>query len=104
MFSYSDNFKDGMRAALPVTPTVFFIFMGFGMSAALAGMPGPAAVAMTMFVYAAPAQYAMLDMAASSPAGVWRLALVGILSNLRFFVMGLWFAQAFKGVSTRALV
>jgi predicted branched-subunit amino acid permease len=85
----------------PVTPTIFSIFMGFGVSAALAGVPASAAMLMSGLIYAVPAQYAILDLAVSTPAGVGQLALVGAMANLRFFVMGLWMAQAFRDVPKR---
>ena len=99
MARFSKSFIEGARDAAPLAPSFFFIFMGFGMMAAVAGMSPAAAMAMTVMVYAAPAQYAMVDMALSTPAGVAQLAIVGALANLRFFVMGLSLSHLLPGMS-----
>ena len=97
MAVFSESFKDGVRAVAPVTPTIFSIFMGFGISASLAGVPASATMLMSALIYAVPAQYAILDVATGGAAGIIQLALVGAMANLRFFVMGMWMAQAFRG-------
>ncbi len=61
------------------------------------------ALAMTLAIYAAPAQYAILDLAGSG-ATVLQLTAVGVLANLRFFVMSVTLSHMFKEVPARKLL
>jgi len=86
--------RDGVRAGMSIVPTFVFMFLGYGLAAGVAHIPGPAAVAVTLLVFAAPAQFVMADVA-SQGAGVVQLVAVVVLVNLRFVVMSLTLAGAF---------
>ena len=104
MFEFSESFKAGARAAAPIIPTMFFIFMGFGLAASVSGMSPLVAVAMTGMIFAAPAQYAILDMSSTAPATVAQLVMAGVAANLRFFVIGLALSQMFRSAGIRAML
>ncbi|MBI4829817.1 MAG: AzlC family ABC transporter permease [Nitrospinae bacterium] len=95
------DFRSGARACLPALPTLFFIFAGFGVAAREGGVPAEAALLMTALVYAAPAQYAMLD-AAGAGASALSAVMVGVTANLRFFVMSLTLRGMFRHAPRRA--
>jgi len=94
------SFLQGVKASAPALPTMFVIFLGYGVTAQLEGVPAIAAFLMTVFIYAAPAQYAIIDLAAGGAAAI-QLIVVGVLANLRFFLMSLTLSQMFEGVSRR---
>ena len=94
------DFISGARACLPALPTLFFIFAGFGMAAREQGAPAWAALLMTALVYAAPAQYAMLD-AVGAGASALSAVMVGVTANLRFFVMSLTLRGMFRHAPRR---
>jgi predicted branched-subunit amino acid permease len=87
---------NGFRAGLGVVPTFGFMFLGYGLAAAVAGMPPAAALAITVAVFAAPAQFAMADVAAQG-GGIIQLVGIAVVVNLRFFVMSLTLAGTFGG-------
>jgi len=71
------------------------MFFGFGLAAGVAGMPELAALASTLLVFAAPAQFAMADVAAQN-GGVLQVVLIAVVVNLRFVVMSLTLAGTFE--------
>lgn len=91
--------RAGVRAAIPIVPTFLGIFTSFGIAAHVAGVPPWAALLMTVLVFAAPAQFAMID-----AAGVWQMIAAGILVNLRFFLMSLTLSQVLRAPRRRLLV
>jgi len=99
----SDATRSGLRAGLraggPIFPTFLGIFIGFGVAAQVAGVPPWAAVLMTMAVFAAPAQFAIVD-----AAGVGPMIAAGVLVNLRFFLMSLAMSQLLRGPRWRLLL
>jgi len=84
-----------MRAGAAVVPTFGVMFLGFGLAAGVAGMPGLAALASTLLVFAAPAQFAMADVVAQG-GGVLQMVFIAVVVNLRFFVMSLTLAGVFE--------
>lgn len=91
--------RAGLRAAMPIVPTFLGIFVGFGIAAQVAGVPPWAAVLMTVAVFAAPAQFAIVD-----AAGVGPMIAAGVLVNLRFFPMSLTLSQLLRGPRWRLLL
>ncbi len=91
------SFRQGTRASLPALPTIFIIFLGFGITSRIEDVPVVGAMAMTLAICAAPAQYAILDMANVSANPV-QLIIVGTLANLRFFLISINMTQMFRGV------
>ncbi|MBS1269764.1 MAG: hypothetical protein MAG794_00715 [Gammaproteobacteria bacterium] len=86
--------KDGFKAGARVVPTFGVVFFGYGLAAGVAHVPGPAALAITLLVFAAPAQFAIADVA-SQGGGVVQLVSIAVVVNLRFFVMSLTLAGTF---------
>lgn len=99
----SESFRLGIRASVPALPTIFSIFLGFGLASQVAGVPALGAIAMTLAIYAAPALYAIIDLSGSG-ATVFQLIAIGVLVNLRFFVMSVTLSQMFKEIPTRRLL
>jgi len=99
----SNDFRRGMRACVPALPTIFTIFIGYGMAAQMANVPPLGAFAMTVAIYAAPALYAILDLSLSG-ATLFQLITIGILANLRFFVMSVTLSQMFRDVPLKRLL
>ena len=82
--------------------TFVAIFLGFGIAARAAGVEGWAAMLMTIVVFAGPAQFAMIDVA-SQTGVLLQVVSVGVLVNLRFFVMSMALSQMFGAVRQRRL-
>lgn len=91
--------RKGLRAAIPIVPTFVGIFTSFGIAAHVAGVPPWAALLMTLVVFAAPAQFAMID-----AAGMWPTMAAGILVNLRFFPMSLTMSQLLRAPRWQQLI
>ena len=100
----SEDTREGMRAALTIVPSFIAIFVGFGIAAQAAGVPVWAAFGLTLAVYAAPAQFAIIELAGLGPAAVAQMIFAGILINLRFLLMSLTLAQLFPRVRRGALL
>ncbi len=82
--------------------TFLAVFTGFGIAAEAAGTDRWVTLLMTVMVFAAPAQFAMVDVA--SQGGILlQVISLGILVNLRLFVMSMTLSQMFKSVSPRGL-
>ena len=91
--------RDGMRAALSAAPTFFAVFFSFGIAAHVTDVPAWAAVALTVVVFASPAQFAMLD-----AANALQMIAAGIVVNLRFFMMSLSLSHLFGRRPRRELL
>ena len=91
------DFKAGVRAGTSIGVTFIAIFMGFGVTASLADTPGPAAVLMTLLVFAGPAQFAMIEVGAQTGL-LLPVISVGVLVNLRFLVMSMTLTSIFDNV------
>lgn len=89
------DFRNGFRAGANVVPTFGVMFFGFGLVAGVAHMPDLAALATTLLVFAAPAQFAMADVA-NQGGGVVQMVTIAIIVNLRFFIMSLTLAGTFR--------
>lgn len=97
------DFRAGVRAGTSVGTTFIAIFMGFGVTASLAGTADPAAVLMTLLVFAGPAQFAMIEVGAQTGL-LLPVISVGVLVNLRFLVMSMTLTPIFEHVPRRALL
>lgn len=86
--------RKGFRAGVGVVPTFGVMFFGYGLAAAVAQVPELTALAITLLVFAAPAQFAMADVAAQG-GGIVQLVSIAVVVNLRFFVMSLTLAGTF---------
>lgn len=95
--------RKGIRAGVGVVPTFGVMFFGFGLAAAVAQVPEFAALAITLLVFAAPAQFAMADVAAQG-GGIIQLVSIAVVVNLRFFVMSLTLAGTFDPARRRSHV
>lgn len=96
------DFKRGFKAGSTIVPTFVAIFIGLGVAASLLHIPALATLLSTVAIFAAPAQFAMVDVAAHSSALV-QIVSVGVLVNLRFFVMSMTLSTLFAHVPKRRL-
>jgi len=90
--------KRGFRAGVSVIPSFIAIFIGFGVAARVADVPAPAAVLLTIAVFAAPAQFAIIELTGQGAAAIVQMIFAGVLINLRFFLMSLTLSHLFTGV------
>lgn len=97
------DFKSGLKAGTSIAITFLAIFLGVGITASLAGVPDPAAILMTVLVFAGPAQFAMIEVGAQTGL-LLPVISVGILVNLRFLVMSLTLNPIFATVPRQALL
>lgn len=97
------DYKAGMRAGTSIGVTFLAIFMGIGITASLADIPGLAAVLMTVLVFAGPAQFAMIEVGAQSGL-LLPVISVGVLVNLRFLVMSMALNPVFENIPRRTLL
>ncbi|MBI5177867.1 MAG: AzlC family ABC transporter permease [Nitrospinae bacterium] len=97
------DFRRGFRAGLGAGITFMVIFFGFGVYAMDRGFPPLLIPLFTALVFAAPAQYAVVDMAGSA-AALWQFIAVGSLVNLRFFVWGLAMSHFVRHVPPRRML
>ncbi|MCH8504646.1 MAG: AzlC family ABC transporter permease [Ectothiorhodospiraceae bacterium] len=75
----------GMRDALPVTLTFSFLFVAGGAASQSGGLNLPQGLAMTALVFAAPAQFAAIELMAGQ---AWLPAMLAIMViNFRFLLM-----------------
>ena len=91
--------REGMRAAFAAAPTFVSVFLSFGIAAHVADVPAWAALALTIVVFASPAQFAMLD-----AANALQMIAAGVVVNLRFFMMSLSLSHLFGRRSRRELL
>lgn len=94
----------GLKTGMSIVPTFLAIFIGFGVAAQVADVPAWSAIAMTLAVFAAPAQFAMIELSGQGAAAMVQMILVGILVNLRFFLMSLTLTHLFAGVPRRRML
>ncbi|MGA8259426.1 MAG: AzlC family ABC transporter permease [Arenicellales bacterium] len=88
----------GFKAGANVVPTFVVMFFGVGLASGLAHMPHLVTVLTSLVVFAAPAQFAMADVAHQG-GGIIQMITIAIVVNLRFFVMSLTLASTFTGNS-----
>ncbi len=93
----SEDVKKGIKAGGAVAPTFVAIFIGVGIAAEVADLPPLATLLSSAAIFAAPAQFAMFDMAMQDYA-LLQIISVGVLVNLRFFVMSLTLTNFFATV------
>ena len=99
----SKDVKRGIKAGGAVAPTFVAIFIGVGIAAEVADLPPLATLLSSAAIFAAPAQFAMFDMAMQDHA-LLQIISVGVLVNLRFFVMSLTLTNFFDTVPRTRLV
>ncbi len=99
----SGDITKGIKAGSSAAPTFVAIFIGVGIAAGVAGVPALAAVYSTLAVFAAPAQFAMFDVAVQEGV-LLQVVSVAVLVNLRFFVMSLTLTNFFPHVPRSRLV
>jgi len=93
----SPAFKSGLKVGSTLIPTFIGIFTAVGIAAEVNEVPFVTSIWMTALMYSAPAQFALMDVAAQS--GLWfQAALVGVLVNLRFFIMSMALSVSFRSV------
>lgn len=100
----NESRKKGFKAGLSVVPTFLAIFIGFGIAARVADVPAPAAVLLTLAVYAAPAQFAIIELNGQGAVAIVQMIFAGILINLRFFLMSLTLSHFFTNVPRRRML
>lgn len=99
-----DGWRAGLRASLSIVPTFVAIFAGFGIAAEVAGVPAWGALGLTLAVFAAPAQFAMIELAGQGPSAIAQMVVAGILINLRFLLMSLALSHLFGRVGRARLL
>ncbi len=99
----SEDVKRGIKAGGAVAPTFVAIFIGVGIAAEVADLPPLATLLSSAAVFAAPAQFAMFDMAMRDHA-LLQIISVGVLVNLRFFIMSLTLTNFFATVPRKRLI
>jgi 4-azaleucine resistance transporter AzlC len=95
--------RDGIRAALPLTPGPILFGLSFGVFAETAGLSAAAAVFMSATTFAGAAQFAaasVLDSGGTAPAAI----AAAVLLNARYAGMGIAVASIFPGGRPRRLV
>jgi 4-azaleucine resistance transporter AzlC len=96
----SPQARAGARDALPFAAAGFMVAISFGISARAAGMPGLAAIAMSVFVYAGSAQFAAVAILGQG-GSVIAAVLAAMLMNARYLAMGLAIGPSLKGGRVR---
>lgn len=89
-----NDLRQGFKAGANIVPTFGVMFLGYGLAASVAAVPELAALSLTLLVFAAPAQFAMTDVAAQG-GGMVQLISMAVVVNLRFFIMSLTLAGTF---------
>lgn len=97
------DFRRGFKAGLALGVTFIAIFSGYAIAAIQKGLEPALTFLFTVIVFAAPAQYAVVDMIGSG-AALWQLILVGILMNVRFFIMSLTMSHFVRQVPLKKLL
>ncbi|WP_437324486.1 AzlC family ABC transporter permease [Sorangium sp. So ce381] len=90
-------FRQGLHASAPVVISFLMSFFGVGMLSRAAGLSLGQSVAMSAFVFAGPAQFAILT-AFQSGASTAVILLSVLVINFRFFVMAVNLVRSFRGV------
>jgi predicted branched-subunit amino acid permease len=98
------DMRQGMWAGLAIVPTFLAIFAGFAIAAQVVGLPGWATFALTVSVYSAPAQFAMLEFAGHGPTAIAPMVFAGVMVNLRFILMSMTLSQLFPRLARGRLL
>jgi predicted branched-subunit amino acid permease len=96
----NSDFMRGFKAGLTAGVLFSVIFFNWGIYALQKGFPPLLLPVFTFLVFAAPAQYAVVDMMGAS-IPIWQFVLVGVMANVRFFVWGLAMSHFVKHVALR---
>lgn len=100
---FSDSFRQGVRAAVPVWIAFIPSSFALGMAAKGFGLRMEEIVLMSALVYAGPAQYAVVEpLAAGKPA--LQILIATALMNLRFLPMSAAMAPYFRRVKRTRLL
>lgn len=90
------SFLLGLREAIPVGVSFFFLFLAVGVASKTAGLNVLHSMLMSVVMFAAPAQFAVLDLMAHQRPWLDILAATFII-NSRFFVMTATLLPYFRG-------
>jgi predicted branched-subunit amino acid permease len=97
------RFREGMKAAIPVWVAFVPSGIALGIAAQAHGLRLHEILLMSAWVYAGPAQFAMLaPLAAGTPP--LQIVLAAVLVNLRFLPMSMVLAPFFSGIKRRSLL
>jgi 4-azaleucine resistance transporter AzlC len=88
--------RAGIRAGLPFAVAAFVLALSFGVVAGNLGMPGWAAIVMSVVVFAGSAQFAALTIVAQG-GGLGAAVAAAALVNSRFLPMGMALAPSLPG-------
>ena len=95
-----ERFAAGVRAGMPVALAGLLVSASFGVVARQAGLPGAAAIAMSLVVFAGSAQFtAIAILGAGGSVGAALVA--AALMNSRFLAMGIALAPSLPGNALR---
>ncbi len=92
------SFFQGLREAIPVGVSFFFLFLAVGVSSKAAGLTILHSTLMSLVVFAAPAQFVVLDLIGHNRPWLDILAATFII-NSRFFVMAATLVPYFRETS-----
>lgn len=92
------SFFQGLRNAVPVGVSFFFLFLAVGIASKAAGLTVLHSVLMSLVVFAAPAQFVVLDLMGHNRPWLDILAATFVI-NSRFFVMATTLVPYFRGTS-----
>ena len=90
------SFRAGLRAGAPYAAAGFFLSLSFGVLARDAGFSAPAAIAMSVIVFAGSAQFAAVSIVAAG-GGLGAAVGAAALMNSRFLPMGIALAPSLPG-------
>jgi predicted branched-subunit amino acid permease len=94
-------FVAGLKDAIPVSISFFFLFLAVGATSTNAGLDVVQGLTLSLLVFAAPAQLIIADMVASQNIGA--VLLTTLVINIRFTVMSTALMGFFRSVSKGAL-
>lgn len=96
------DFKQGVKASWPIAITFFCIFTAVGAACKQAGLTLGQSLASTVFVFAAPAQFVLLEYI--HDATLVALVIAILVINFRFFIMASALLPYFKNIRLPHLV
>ncbi|MGH7927062.1 MAG: AzlC family ABC transporter permease, partial [Candidatus Binatia bacterium] len=101
--SFSDRFRQGMRAAIPIWIAFVPSSLAWGIAAQAHGLTLAEIILMSAWVYSGPAQFAVL-VPLSEGKSALQVLIAGSLMNLRFLPMSTTLAPFFRGIERLPLL
>jgi 4-azaleucine resistance transporter AzlC len=92
-----EEFKDGIKAGIPIFMGYFPISLTFGLIAKATGLPGFLAVLMSLTNFTGATQFIGVKMLAQG-IGIGNIVLTTFMINARYLLMSFCFANKLKGV------